>query len=70
MTGQHSRKKNLNLMDLYQSWDQPGYIISILKGLEAYLFFQGLTFYNIHVGTLAANIHVEKKPCSCPPGDT
>jgi hypothetical protein len=61
MTGQHSRKKNLNLMDLYQSWDQPGYIISILKGLEAYLFFQGLTFYNIHVGTLAANIHVEKK---------
>jgi hypothetical protein len=49
-------------MDLYQSWDQPGYIISILKGLEAYLFFQGLTFYNIHVGTLVANIHVEKKP--------
>jgi hypothetical protein len=42
----------------------------ILKGLEAYLFFQGLTFYNIHVGTLVANIHVEKKPCSCPPGDT
>lgn len=36
-------------MDLYQSWDQPGYIISILKGLEAYLFFQVLTFYNIHV---------------------